>query len=315
MREGNNTEMRYLRFVLSCIIVLLFAVPAEAQNGDWSPWQSAATPDSLPVITIQYHWRSSLPCYGAGCQLSVELRNMANSATQFRYSIYYEAPSAVFGGGRYLVESKPITGDASLKPFGGSLTGTGAAGDTTNSIFATGSKITRVVVEVKASAATSLIAYYRALDAAPRPNYWNDIRGRLPWTGMTDLQFRGLKIDARGGVFVDTDAQNWNGVRFERTMRGGEAAQTTTFTISNGNPFPVFIDYYWTGNDYDFTTNSADHVSYVAFAAGETRSFQFLSQTCDSPDGCWFSNRPVACHLKIITTDQPIPMLKNIVPQ
>jgi hypothetical protein len=134
-------------------LLLLAAGTARAQSDGivppWSAWQPATTPAGAALSTVQYRWRSTPPCAAGKCQLAVQLRNTGDAPAQFHYSIYFDAPAPQSKG-----TTQSITGDASLKALVGS-SGTVAARDTTASRIVTGTRISRVVVEMKGDSARS----------------------------------------------------------------------------------------------------------------------------------------------------------------
>jgi hypothetical protein len=145
-------EMSNKSFYLGATLVLM-AAALNAQTpapNVWSNWLSTTTSSGATVPSIEYRWRSTPPCTPGGCSLGVEIRNTSSSPVQFHYSIYTDNPGPQYAGGSYGT-TNPVVGDVSLKAFGGAMSGTGSAGDTTNSIAATGFKIVRVVVGNAAS--------------------------------------------------------------------------------------------------------------------------------------------------------------------
>lgn len=119
------------------------AASAWAAAAPWSAWQPATNPDGSARSSIQYRWRSNRPCTPAGCPLDVQIRNRGNAPAQLHCSVYYEtAPLPT------VEDARPVIIETVLKAFGGSRTGTAAAGDTTNRLVIAGTRITAVVVEM-----------------------------------------------------------------------------------------------------------------------------------------------------------------------
>jgi len=147
--------------VLALLFLTVAAARAQAPAPlQWSKWQPTTTSAGISNPNIQYAWRSVPPCTPGGCQLEVLISNANSAPVQFHYSVYTDNPGPRTAGGAYGGEPKPVAGDASLKAFSGQLWVPGlqrtystppSSGDRTNTIRATGFKISHVVVEIEGS--------------------------------------------------------------------------------------------------------------------------------------------------------------------
>jgi len=141
---------------------------------------------------------------------------------------------------------------------------------------------------------STVLAYYRALDATQRTKYYTEIREKLPWTADGDIQFPVERVP----IDNPTQTRTFGGITFTRVfsyypsqppVRGSSWVQS----VRNDNPFPVFVDY------SDSTEKKGDG-GYIALAPQETRSDGQNRFECS--EGCNSMNYPAAqIHVKVLS--------------